>query len=795
MFPLIVPTLLLIASIGIVYYKTPNRSSAWLASIAFLALMLINGVFYGADYFTGNGIDESVIFHLRVGLGGSGFSEYLGLIAAGILYAVLTLAGTFFLYRSIKSGKRSTSLPSLVATILLVTVAFVVHPATRDLYVLSSAALADSGSDITQTDFPEEYISVTPTIPDRKNVIYLYLEGVERTYLDEDLFPGLMPNIRELEKSATTFTDIRQITHTGWTIAGMVASQCGIPLFSPSDGNSLAGLDQFLPQATCLGDILKENGYFLSYMGGADITFAGKGSFYQSHGFDSVQGRDELAEDLGDSGYLSGWGLYDDTLLSLVKEEYLDLSRQGAPFGLFALTLDTHHPDGHISKACEGLQYRDGDNPILNAVHCSDRLVREFVDFIRDNPSSNGTTIVISSDHYALNNTASDILARGRRRNLALVIDDQAQHVPGEIGKRGSMLDIAPTVLSFLGTDIEGLAFGRNLLSDSPTLHEEKTSINGFLNANRNTVRYLWDYPQLDDGIQHYREEGDQLAFGDRRITMPAILMLDDDGRVHEIIFSHSGQREIGDYIADLSPGQSFLWADRCGIVGAFTGSDDTSAEWCMASGTAGAATIHLWEADNTYIARDEVLDTLSAEEDLSAAHHRQRLDRIAKYFEYGALPLATVSLSSDEEPAESVFVRSSAYGAGESFLERGGIKVPLTRGLTLLGLSNEGPPHKLSHVDSCEGVVTDAEAPDSSGDFRSVLENHSETFAGFLIAGHDSVVCSDPDVLGTYMAGLDLHAWREIGFRQPYIAFLPADGETEEWVGGSEETIAIEVK
>jgi hypothetical protein len=37
------------------------------------------------------------------------------------------------------------------------------------------------------------------------------------------------------------------------------------------------------------------------------------------------------------------------------------------------LTLDTHHPDGHPSRSCDGSIYRDGSNPILNAVHSDTR--------------------------------------------------------------------------------------------------------------------------------------------------------------------------------------------------------------------------------------------------------------------------------------------------------------------------------------------------------------------------------------------------------------------------------------
>ncbi|NEL42191.1 MAG: phosphoglycerol transferase I, partial [Xanthomonas perforans] len=86
--------------------------------------------------------------------------------------------------------------------------------------------------------------------------------------------------------------DVRNLTSTegsGWTIAGMVASMCGVPLTTaPGDENSMGRMGLFLPEARCLGDYLKDQGYRNHYVGGADASFAGKGSFLSSHGFDVV---------------------------------------------------------------------------------------------------------------------------------------------------------------------------------------------------------------------------------------------------------------------------------------------------------------------------------------------------------------------------------------------------------------------------------------------------------------------------------------------------------------------------
>jgi phosphoglycerol transferase MdoB-like AlkP superfamily enzyme len=47
----------------------------------------------------------------------------------------------------------------------------------------------------------------------------------------------------------------------------MVASQCGIPLFAPFEGNASASVSSFFPQNICLGDILKNSGYENYFVG------------------------------------------------------------------------------------------------------------------------------------------------------------------------------------------------------------------------------------------------------------------------------------------------------------------------------------------------------------------------------------------------------------------------------------------------------------------------------------------------------------------------------------------------
>ena len=189
-------------------------------------------------------------------------------------------------------------------------------------------------------------------------------------------------------------------------------------------------LGGYLPGAMCIGDHLRASGYKLEYMGGADINFARKSLFLQSHGFESVkwQRRAQAAR-----GIEAPWGRFDDVLLDDLFNRYAELSAEDEPFSLFSLTADTHAPDGVVSSRCGDLKYGDGKNSMLNAVHCSDKLIAEFVDKIRAHSSFERTLLVVGSDHRMMGNVAdpflNEVSKKRTRKNSLFVFAGKSQRV------------------------------------------------------------------------------------------------------------------------------------------------------------------------------------------------------------------------------------------------------------------------------------------------------------------------------------------------------------------------------
>ncbi|MGQ7072454.1 phosphatidylglycerol--membrane-oligosaccharide glycerophosphotransferase, partial [Escherichia sp. SP-MK2] len=295
--------------------------------------------------------------------------------------------------------------------------------------------------------------------------VYIYGESLERTYFDNEAFPDLTPELGALKNEGLDFSHTQQLPGTDYTIAGMVASQCGIPLFAPFEGNASASVSSFFPQNICLGDILKNSGYQNYFVQGANLRFAGKDVFLKSHGFDHLYGSEELKSVVADPHYRNDWGFYDDTVLDEAWKKFEELSRSGQRFSLFTLTVNTHHPDGFISRTCNRKKYDfDGKpNQSFSAVSCSQENIAAFINKIKASPWFKDTVIVVSSDHLAMNNTAWKYLNKQDRNNLFFVIRGDKPQQETLAVKRNTM-DNGATVLDILGGD-NYLGLGRSSLS------------------------------------------------------------------------------------------------------------------------------------------------------------------------------------------------------------------------------------------------------------------------------------------------------------------------------------------
>lgn len=597
---------LFLASVVIYAWKAGRNTWWFAATLTVLGIFVVlNITLYASDYFTGDGINDAVLYTLTNSLTGAGVSKYI-LPGAGL---ILALIGVFFALGWVLRRRRhhphhiGYSLLALVLALASVDASPAFHQITE---------LVKSQSRDGDPDFADWYKEPSKRIANPKlNLVYIYGESLERTYFNEQAFPDLAPELGALKKESIDYSHTEQLPGTDYTIAGMVASQCGIPLFAPFEGNASASVSSFFPQNICLGDILKNSGYENYFMQGANLRFAGKDVFLKSHGFDHLYGAEELKTTVADPTYRNDWGFYDDTVLDETWKKFEELSRSGKRFSLFALTVDTHHPDGFISRTCKrkSYQYDGKPNQSFSAVSCSQEHIAALIEKIKASPWFKNTVIVVSSDHLAMNNTAWKYLNKQDRSDLFFVLrgDKPQQDVSGV--KRNTM-DNGATVLDIMGGD-NFIGLGRSSLSGQ-SLSEVFLNMKEKVLGWKPDIVRLWKFPKE---MKDFTIDGEKntIAFSGTHFRLPLLLRVSDK-RVEPLPESEYSA-PLRFQLADFAPRDNFVWIDRCYKMAQLWAPElALSTDWCVSQGQLGGEqkVLHVdnaqWKGKTAF--KETVIDT-----------------------------------------------------------------------------------------------------------------------------------------------------------------------------------------
>ncbi|MCP2230623.1 phosphoglycerol transferase [Erwinia aphidicola] len=542
--------------------------------------IVLNASLLASNYFTGEGINDAVIYTITSSLSGAGVQKYI-LPAVGLIITLLLLFLLLSWVLQLRKNHNYSKLYSLLALVLAV-LSIKTTPAYQQVTNLIKSQMTKGDSDF----YSHYQVPGKSLRGDRPNLVYIYAESLERTYFDEHAFPKLAPELNEIKNNSLDFSNTEQLPGTEYTIAGMVASQCGIPLFAPFDGNASSSLSTFYPQNVCLGDILKSSGYQNYFYQGASLSFAGKDLFLSSHGFDHMYGFKELAGVVKDPKYRNDWGWYDDTVLEVVFDKYLELAQKNQPFSLFALTVDTHHPDGFISRSCQRKSYPfDGkEDKSFAAVACGQEHIARLIEKIRATPYFKNTIIVVSSDHLAMNNTAYKYLNQHDRRDLFFMLrgDDVSSKV---ISLKRNTLDNGATVLDAMGGD-NFIGLGRSSLS-STSLSATYLNIKEKINEWKPDVISLWNFPKA---ISDYKidSEKNTFSFSGAHFKLPLLLSVMPN-KIEPKLDAYLAT-PLKQQLARFAPDEKFVWIDRCYKIGSVW--DDKlimNNGLCVANGTLNA--------------------------------------------------------------------------------------------------------------------------------------------------------------------------------------------------------------
>lgn len=237
----------------------------------------------------------------------------------------------------------------------------------------------------------------------KKNLILIYAESLENTFSNVSIMgEDTLSAISIPEIGGVSFKNYKQVPGTNWTIAGIVSTQCGLPLKAVLgniyDRNAFSEFTSFLPNAVCLGDILKKEGYKNIFVQGYNNTFSGIGNFFINHGYDNLYALEEIIAS-GDIKIKSmqsfGNGIHDQDVLEFAKITIDKHEKESTPYNITILTLDMHVPDGTPHIECG---YKDKPQ-LSRAALCTSEKLANFVNYIKAKGYLKNTNLVIVGDH------------------------------------------------------------------------------------------------------------------------------------------------------------------------------------------------------------------------------------------------------------------------------------------------------------------------------------------------------------------------------------------------------------
>ena len=443
---------------------------------------------------------EGILFTVRYAKGGLAIED----IIAGVEYTAIfvVIAGYIFFHLlkcfrndkltvadTNKDGQYTLVMTNKKRTMtIVVSVLIILGCAT--FFFLQTNFLHYVGMKTTKSTIYEDYY-VKPeasvyTFPEKKrNLIFIYLESFESTFASREAGGSQEKNyITELteltkDKDSVHFSNTELLGGASvfvpsitFTQGSTVAQTSGISLNTKILPQS--GVVEY-PTMIRLEDILHDNGYNQLYIEGSKGEFSMYDEYVGRYDDCKLYDRINLVEQgYAEEGadYFWKWGIEDRKLFEITKELITEASKEDKPFFVTMYTMDTHSYEcGHRCVLCDKTISSD----YLAAANCTNRQATEFVEWVKQQPFYENTTIILVGDHLANEKTSMLDVDSGYTRTTYNCFINPAKDPVNTKNRKFSSLDMFPSTLSAIGVEIHGdrLGLGTDLFSSTETLSEK----------------------------------------------------------------------------------------------------------------------------------------------------------------------------------------------------------------------------------------------------------------------------------------------------------------------------------
>lgn len=334
----------------------------------------------------------------------------------------------------------------------------------------------------------EKYINPKETnieFDEKRNLILIFVESLETSFFTKEegghwdyaVTPELSKLIDEDDTisfySKEKAKGMRMLTGASWTTGSVITNTNGIPfklIVNKNTNNST----NILNGSYGLGDLLKDNGYYNELISSANTSFGGIKEYYTKHGNYEIIDPETLEKyDLKSTEKDKGkWGFTDKYLFDTAKKRLEIISKNGQPFNLNLITIDTHVKDGFAGD----YTVNKYDTQYENVYATESKLIYDFVNWVRGQDFYENTTIVIVGDHLSMQRD----FFRKRKikkedRYVYNCIINPTTKTDNNSNRITTALDTYPTIVAAIGGKIEGdkIGLGVNLFSNKKTLVEK----------------------------------------------------------------------------------------------------------------------------------------------------------------------------------------------------------------------------------------------------------------------------------------------------------------------------------
>ena len=332
----------------------------------------------------------------------------------------------------------------------------------------------------------------------QKNLIVIYSESLESTYSNKFFFEQDLIKEINNHKNLQSVLKYYQVPGTGYSLHSLIASQCGVPLLNLGLLRNIKhdNVKRFLPNLTCLTDILHQKNYKNILITSDNSESGGYDAFANTHKYDEIIDLDRLAK-LGYKTSRRAWhfykknwygGIHDNilykALLDTIKKNY----GKGHKFFISAHTLDLHSPKGYPNPEClKEILSKENKNTFdyKDSVKCSSKYLSEFIDEFKKLKLKN-TSLVIMGDHLFMGDIG---VPKNKRHIYNSFLTEENLVFQRELI---NVFDFFPTLINLTGLKIKNKASQAGIGFSIFQENLDYKKLNFQLKNNSNLYKNFW---------------------------------------------------------------------------------------------------------------------------------------------------------------------------------------------------------------------------------------------------------------------------------------------------------------